>query len=343
MGTIYAGAAAPFCFSEERFLTPFPSSLSPFSLSLFSLPNLGFLPSFYNERKSRYGKRRKKGSWRTNSHRGWSRALIINLWIIPSLFMWVSWTFFVFIFGFRFKGYNVITSLFFFLFFGFMILICVSSQQCHWYNLSKPRFWFCLSPFLCAGFVIYRRSVFVSHSGSLDFEGFELYGESFTSYLEFQGFDLPLGSSFGYLIAVSIFLYFRLSVGFLLPVSSVFFFQFLFHPWVFYTCAIKATFSCIGLMKIWFLSGVKKKLKYFPSLIVDLPPCPPLCKEQTEACKEIFFMKKDEAGLLRLSQYLNRIFLSFSFRLRFFRGSCLHFSCNLGLFYSRWTLDSTLI
>ncbi|CBI32678.3 unnamed protein product, partial [Vitis vinifera] len=149
MGTIYAGAAAPFCFSEERFLTPFPSSLSPFSLSLFSLPNLGFLPSFYNERKSRYGKRRKKGSWRTNSHR-----------------------------------------------------------------------------------------------------------------------------------------------------------------------------------------GVKKKLKYFPSLIVDLPPCPPLCKEQTEACKEIFFMKKDEAGLLRLSQYLNRIFLSFSFRLRFFRGSCLHFSCNLGLFYS---------
>ena len=46
-------------------------------------------------------------------------------------------------------------------------------------------------------------------------------------------------------------------------------------------------------------------MKCFASLIIDLPPCPSLCKEQTEACKEIFFTKKDEAGLLRLSQYLN--------------------------------------
>ena len=58
---IYAEAAAPFCFSEERSANRLPRLFSPFSLSLFSLPNLGVSSLFLQQAKRKTQEKSGKG------------------------------------------------------------------------------------------------------------------------------------------------------------------------------------------------------------------------------------------------------------------------------------------
>ena len=60
MGTIYAGAAAPFCFSEERFLTPFPFSLSIPTFAV-QFTKSGFSSLFLQREKKSIREEKKKG------------------------------------------------------------------------------------------------------------------------------------------------------------------------------------------------------------------------------------------------------------------------------------------